>query len=169
MDLEERKKLIAQYRDGYAAVTAVLLKITPEELDAKPAPGQLVGARDRPPSRRQRNDGRGPAAAAARARIGRRSTATTRTSSRARCTTTGRTRRRSSCSAGARESTAELLELSDAGRMAARGHAHRGRAVRRRDVAEDLCRPRAQARAPDPRGAGARRSREPADQQSAIS
>ena len=40
MDLEERKKLIAQYRDGYAQITAVLLKITPEELDAKPGPGR---------------------------------------------------------------------------------------------------------------------------------
>ena len=38
MDLEERNKLIAQYRDGYAAITAVLLKITPEELDASPGP-----------------------------------------------------------------------------------------------------------------------------------
>ena len=38
MDLEERNKLIAQYRDGYAAIAAVLLKITPEELDAKPGP-----------------------------------------------------------------------------------------------------------------------------------
>jgi hypothetical protein len=39
MDQEERKKLIAQYRDGYAAVTEALLKITPEELDAKPSAG----------------------------------------------------------------------------------------------------------------------------------
>jgi hypothetical protein len=40
VDLDERKKLIAQYRDGYAQITAVLLKITPEELDAKPGPGR---------------------------------------------------------------------------------------------------------------------------------
>ena len=40
MDVEDRKKLIAQYRDGYAAIAAVLLKITPEELDAKPGPGR---------------------------------------------------------------------------------------------------------------------------------
>jgi hypothetical protein len=40
MDHEERKKLIAQYRDGYAAVAEALLKITPDELDAKPRPGQ---------------------------------------------------------------------------------------------------------------------------------
>lgn len=40
MDLEARKKLIAQYRDGYAAIVDVLLKITPEELDAKPGPGR---------------------------------------------------------------------------------------------------------------------------------
>jgi hypothetical protein len=38
MDAEERKKLIAKYRDGYAAIAEALLKITPEEMDAKPAP-----------------------------------------------------------------------------------------------------------------------------------
>ncbi len=40
MDVEERKQLIAQYRDGYAAIAAVLLKITPEELAAKAGPGR---------------------------------------------------------------------------------------------------------------------------------
>ena len=40
MDHEERTKLIAMYRDGYAAVAEALLKITPEELDAHPGPGQ---------------------------------------------------------------------------------------------------------------------------------
>ena len=40
MDMEERKKLIALYRDGYAAVAEALLKITPEELDARSAPGR---------------------------------------------------------------------------------------------------------------------------------
>ncbi len=40
MDLDERKTLIAQYRDGYAAITEALLKITPEELDARPGPGR---------------------------------------------------------------------------------------------------------------------------------
>ena len=40
MDHEERKTLIARYRDGYAAVAEALLKITPDELDAKPRPGQ---------------------------------------------------------------------------------------------------------------------------------
>ena len=40
MDHDERKKLIAQYRDGYAAVAEALLKITPEELDAREAPGR---------------------------------------------------------------------------------------------------------------------------------
>ena len=39
MDEQERKKLIAQYRDGYSAIAEVLLKITPEELDAKPRAG----------------------------------------------------------------------------------------------------------------------------------
>jgi hypothetical protein len=38
VDDQERKKLIALYRDGYAAVSEVLLKITPEELNAKPDP-----------------------------------------------------------------------------------------------------------------------------------
>ena len=37
---DERKKLIALYRDGYATVAEALLKITPEELDAKPGPGR---------------------------------------------------------------------------------------------------------------------------------
>ena len=40
MDTEERTKLIAQYRDGYAAIAEALLKITPEELDARPAPNK---------------------------------------------------------------------------------------------------------------------------------
>jgi hypothetical protein len=40
MDQEEREKLIAQYRDGYSAIAEALLKITPEELDARPGPGQ---------------------------------------------------------------------------------------------------------------------------------
>jgi hypothetical protein len=40
MDTEERKALIAQYRDGYAAVAEALLKITPEEMDARPAPNK---------------------------------------------------------------------------------------------------------------------------------
>ena len=40
MDQQERKTLIAQYRDGYAAIAEALLKITPEELDAHPGPGR---------------------------------------------------------------------------------------------------------------------------------
>ena len=40
MDTEERARLIAQYRDGYAAVAEALLKITPAELDARPAPNR---------------------------------------------------------------------------------------------------------------------------------
>ncbi len=40
MDSEERERLVAQYRDGYAAIAEALLKITPEELDARPAPGR---------------------------------------------------------------------------------------------------------------------------------
>ena len=37
---DERKKLIELYRGGYAAVVEALLKITPEEADARPAPGK---------------------------------------------------------------------------------------------------------------------------------
>jgi hypothetical protein len=40
VDEQERKKLIARYRDGYRAISEVLLKITPEELDARPGPGR---------------------------------------------------------------------------------------------------------------------------------
>jgi hypothetical protein len=40
MQPDERAQLIAQYADGYRAVAAALLKITPEELDVKPAPGK---------------------------------------------------------------------------------------------------------------------------------
>lgn len=40
MDSDARKKLIAQYRDGYTAVMEVLQKITPEELEARPGPGK---------------------------------------------------------------------------------------------------------------------------------
>lgn len=40
MDQQEREKLIAQYRDGYAAITEALMKITPEELDGRPGPGR---------------------------------------------------------------------------------------------------------------------------------
>jgi len=40
VDAQERKKLIALYRDGYRAVVEVLHNITPEELDAKPAPAR---------------------------------------------------------------------------------------------------------------------------------
>jgi hypothetical protein len=40
MDPQEREALIAQYRDGYRAVAEALLKITPDELDARPGPGR---------------------------------------------------------------------------------------------------------------------------------
>ena len=35
-----RGQLIAQYRDGYRAVSEALLRITEQELDARPAPGR---------------------------------------------------------------------------------------------------------------------------------
>ena len=37
---EDRKTLIAQYRDGYRAIVEALHRITPEELDARPADGR---------------------------------------------------------------------------------------------------------------------------------
>ena len=40
MEHDERELLIAQYKDGYRAVSEALLKITPEELDASPGPGK---------------------------------------------------------------------------------------------------------------------------------
>jgi hypothetical protein len=40
MQPEERDQLIAQYADGYRAVSEALLKATPEELDAHPRPGK---------------------------------------------------------------------------------------------------------------------------------
>lgn len=40
MDEDTRKTLVAQYRDGYSAVAEALLKITTDELDARPAPGK---------------------------------------------------------------------------------------------------------------------------------
>ena len=40
MDHDERDRLIAQYEDGYRAVAEALVKITPEELDARAAPGK---------------------------------------------------------------------------------------------------------------------------------
>ena len=45
MDSSERTQLIAQYRDGYRAVAEALLRITPEELDARPGEGRW-SARD---------------------------------------------------------------------------------------------------------------------------
>jgi DinB superfamily len=40
MTEDERKKWIAQYADGYRAVSEALLRITPEELDSRPGPGR---------------------------------------------------------------------------------------------------------------------------------
>lgn len=40
MTLEERTTLVDLYRDGYRAVAEALLKITEEELDARPSAGQ---------------------------------------------------------------------------------------------------------------------------------
>jgi hypothetical protein len=40
MNEQERTKLIAQYRSGYTEIAEALLKITPEQLDARPGPGR---------------------------------------------------------------------------------------------------------------------------------
>ena len=40
MDTDERKKLIAQYKDGYRVVAEALATAKDEELDARPAPGK---------------------------------------------------------------------------------------------------------------------------------
>jgi hypothetical protein len=40
MEPHERETLIEQYRDGYSAISEVLLKITPDELDGRPGPGR---------------------------------------------------------------------------------------------------------------------------------
>jgi hypothetical protein len=40
VDAKEREQLVAQYRDGYRAVSEALLKISDRELDARPAPGR---------------------------------------------------------------------------------------------------------------------------------
>ena len=40
MQPDERTQLIAQYADGYRAVAEALLKVTPEELDSRAAPGK---------------------------------------------------------------------------------------------------------------------------------
>ena len=40
MQPDEREQLIAQYKDGYRVVAEALVKITPEELDARPSAGK---------------------------------------------------------------------------------------------------------------------------------
>lgn len=40
MQPDERQQLIAQYKDGYRVVADALVKVTPQELDAAPAPGR---------------------------------------------------------------------------------------------------------------------------------
>jgi hypothetical protein len=40
MEDRDRKTLVEQYRDGYTAVAEALVKITSEELDARPQPGK---------------------------------------------------------------------------------------------------------------------------------
>ena len=40
MDKQERDNLIAQYRDGYAAIAEAMIRITTEELDGRPGSGR---------------------------------------------------------------------------------------------------------------------------------
>ena len=40
MTPDERQQLLAQYKDGYRVVAEALVKITPEELDARPGAGK---------------------------------------------------------------------------------------------------------------------------------
>jgi hypothetical protein len=40
MNQDERSKLVEMYRGGYRAIADALVKITPEELDARPGPGR---------------------------------------------------------------------------------------------------------------------------------
>ena len=40
MNIDRRKKLIDQYKDGYRVVAEALAGATPEDLDARPAPGK---------------------------------------------------------------------------------------------------------------------------------
>ena len=40
MQPDEREQLIAQYKDGYRVVAEALVRITPEQLDAKPGSGK---------------------------------------------------------------------------------------------------------------------------------
>ena len=40
MDATQREQFVSQYRDGYAVIVEALLKITDEELDARPGPGR---------------------------------------------------------------------------------------------------------------------------------
>ena len=107
---DERKKLIERYRDGYARGRRSAAEDHARGTRRAAGPGALVGARDHPSPRRQRDDrGRRGCDCCSR-RIDRRFRATTRTSSRAACTTTVRTRCRSSCSGSYAQSTAEILD-----------------------------------------------------------
>jgi hypothetical protein len=97
MERDERDQLIAQYQDGYRVVAEALLKITPRSWTRRPG-RQVDGAADRPPPRRQRDDG-GRALPAARRRGRPAIKGYDQDRFAERCTTTRRTRRRSSCSA----------------------------------------------------------------------
>ena len=149
MTSDERTALIRKYRDGYRVVQEALAGATAGELDAKPAPNKWsareivhhladseMTAGD-PPAPLIAEDG--PVIHGydqdefARRLYYDRPIETSLQALRA----------------SRRESTADLLDRLTAGRMDARGHAFRARAVQRRAVAEDLPDPRAQARRAD--------------------
>ena len=109
-----RTRLIAQYRDGYAAIAEALLKITPEELDARAGAEPLDGARScttSPTAKRPRRSGSG----GCWLRTTRRFRATTRKESHAPCIRAVRHARRSSCSAmrGCDRRAARCLQPAD--------------------------------------------------------
>ena len=145
---EPDRQLIEQYKDGYRVVAEALAGATDERARRAAGAGQVVGARDRAPPGRQRDDRRPCACGCCspptsppifgydqeRVRA-------------ARCTTTGRSRRRSRRSRPRAASTGEILErMTDADCGVPRGHAYRTRPLHRRTMARDLRGARARAR-----------------------
>ena len=149
MTPDERRQLIAQYQDGYRVVAEALVRITPEELDARPGAGKwnareivhhladsemtaavrfrLLLAEDRPAIKGYDQD-----RFADRLHYERPHEASLE------------------LFRAARASTAELMGVPDRSRLAARRHAHRGRPLRPRHVAAHLRSARASPRRSDP-------------------
>jgi hypothetical protein len=159
MQPDERDQLIEQYQDGYRAVAEALLKITPEELDAAPAPGKWSARQIVHHLADSEMTGAVASAAAGGGSSGHQGLRPDRPGG---CTTTGRTRHRSSFFRAARAATAELMAgldetewLREHAQRAGRRldtwpriyapHAHRHadqsvwREVAREDVTESRC------------------------------